>query len=76
MINRSTGHIIPTTEISFLKGEVTIQVNEWIPFGLNNIISLNDKLLSASNIRNTILTESIDHMALRYEYSPGDSHVD
>lgn len=53
--------MVPTTELSFLKGEVVIQLNEWIPFGLNNIISLNDKLESSSNIRHTLLTEAIDY---------------
>ena len=71
------GKMIPTTEISFLSGKVTIQVNEWIPFGLNNIISLNDKLLSVSTIRNTILTESIDHRpgTSTFETSPNLSRV-
>jgi hypothetical protein len=50
----------PTNEVSFLKDNVIIWISEWIPFGLNNIISLNDKLESSSNIRHTLLTETID----------------
>ncbi len=60
MINKRNTRL-PTTEISFLKDNVTIQLNEWIPFGLNNIISLNDHLESNSNIGHTLLTESIDY---------------
>ncbi len=48
-------------ELAFLKGDVRIMLTEWIPFGLNNIISLNDKLEADSDFKRTLLTDSIDY---------------
>lgn len=53
--------MIKTTEISFVRDNVRIMLNEWIPFGLNNMISLNEKLEAESQVRYTLLTESIDY---------------
>jgi len=66
-----------STEFSFLKGNVRIMLTEWIPFGLNNIISLNDKLETSSENKHTLLTESIDFRpeTSTFETSPDLSRV-
>lgn len=58
-------------------GHVTILIGEWIPFGANQIVALNDKLGSLERVQGGFFTAQTapDMAATQFEFEPGLTSV-
>jgi WD repeat-containing protein 35 len=47
-------------QLTFLKGDVHLLITEWVPFGENNMVSLQEKLEASEKVKDFLLTDRID----------------